>query len=76
MDEITREVLTGIYRHLRQMQKSQFEVQKMASAMRLALKEVPGFEQRYGAHWAEQSDQIDGQHEQVLRDIDAIIEKL
>jgi hypothetical protein len=77
MDETElRSFLAGIYGTIRQIRVGQFAVQKMASATRLALKEVPGFEDEYAKQWDALSQQLDHQQDVALHEIDELIRRL
>jgi hypothetical protein len=76
-DDEVREFLAQIYGQLQMMQITALRNQNTLLAIRKALKEVPGFEESYTDHFA---DEQQGPHVDALsaniRDIDEIIRKL
>jgi hypothetical protein len=74
MDDELSVTLAEVYRMIRNQRQAHFEIQKMASATRLALKSVPGFEELYATHWASESQQLDGPHDAAMQILDRIIQ--
>jgi hypothetical protein len=77
MDEIKlRSAVAAICQILKSTHEASFQLRKVVNCMKLALRDVPGFEKEYNRQWEVLSAKIDREYAASLQYIDRLVREL